>query len=150
MLTLSHHQGQHLASTGQGFLHHTPAHRPATYSESVSGAVCCPRIPSAMARWGKWGQDSPCSPFLSHYFFSHMQTWQRPCSSSAEAESCLTAAAHHRSNHAHSCYSGSVSALELSWCLLSVNTVTSSIWHLHSCCSNCTLGSKCQCYYKQD
>lgn len=64
-------------------------------------AVCCPRIPSAMVRWGKWGHDSPCSPFLPHYFFSHMQKWQRACTSSAETVFCPTAAARHRSNHSH-------------------------------------------------
>lgn len=101
-----------------------PAHRHATCSGSVPGAVFCPSISSAMAMWGKQGHDSPCSPFLSHYFFSHMQTLQRACTSSAETAFCPTAAAHHRSNHIHFWDSSATSALALSWCLFPGNTVT--------------------------
>lgn len=107
----------------QGSLQEAPAHRHVSCSGSVPDAVCCPSFPSAVASWGKGGHESPCSLFLSNY--SHMQAWERACTSSAETMFCPIGAAHHRSNHIHSYYnSGATSSLGLSRGLHPVNTVT--------------------------
>lgn len=121
MLTLSYHPGIPLGQQDQGFLHQAPAHTHAACSGSVPDAACRPSFPSAVASWGKRGHDSLCSPFLSHY--SHLQAWERACTSSAETTLHPTAAAHRKSNRIYSCYNGgATTSLGLSMGLHPVNT----------------------------